>query len=138
MLLSESVAAGLEVVANGSLELTEQLIDETGNAGNPGEVLVATATGTQWTQPNVKVWGKIANALPVKSSGIASVANPSTGRYIILFDNPFADANYTVQLSVVGNHRIYVEVQNNNSLEIEIRDEAGVLSNADFFVTIID
>ncbi|MEX0273826.1 MAG: beta strand repeat-containing protein [Flavobacteriaceae bacterium] len=36
---------------NGNLRLEEQFIDETASAGNPGDVLTATATGTAWAAP---------------------------------------------------------------------------------------
>jgi len=47
--LEESVANGLEIIANGSLELEAELVDIAGNSGTAGQVLTSTGTGVEWS-----------------------------------------------------------------------------------------
>ncbi|MFD2587587.1 beta strand repeat-containing protein [Croceitalea marina] len=126
-----------ELVVNGSLELTEQLLDETGATGNAGDILTATATGTEWKEPAVVAMGKAngANSISVNGATIGGGAGINT----VTLSTARPDDNYIIQLSVVGDNRIYITSQNPGNFTVEIRSNAtGLLVVADWHFTILD
>ena len=127
-----------ELVVNGSLELTEQLLDENGATGNVGDVLIATATGTEWREPAVVAMGKANGAIDTKTNG-ASVSG-SLGSYTVTFNTPRADADYIVQLTLIGGSNIiFVTGQTAGSFTVEIRDRnTNALTVAEWFFTVTD
>ncbi|WP_282075910.1 beta strand repeat-containing protein [Maribacter aquivivus] len=138
LLLRESVGNGLEIIAEGSLELTEQLLDENGSQGNEGEVLTATTTGTEWKEPQIFAMGKANGANSINISGIQSISGGS-GISNVNFASPRVDADYIIQLTVVGNNRIYVTSQTINGFTVEIRDAlSDNLVTANWYFTLSD
>ncbi|MEE9362874.1 MAG: hypothetical protein V3U92_09790 [Cellulophaga sp.] len=134
---------GLEIIANGSVELKEQLIDETGATGTAGQVLSATTTGTEWTNaPNpFLAYGKINEANSITSFGIQSLAKFSTGRYQITFTSTASSADYIIQLTLLSagiGATIEVTSQLNNSFFVQISDSAGIPLDASWYFTVLD
>ncbi len=126
-----------ELIVNGSLELTEQVLDENGNTGNAGNILTATATGTEWTEPSVIAMGKLNGGNTIRESG--GTVSGNAGEYTVTLDNARPNANYVVQLTVFGDNRIYLTNQTANTFSIEIRDNStNSLVIADWFYTILD
>ncbi|MEJ2585837.1 MAG: hypothetical protein P8Z38_12685, partial [Robiginitalea sp.] len=101
-------------------------------------LLTATTTGTRWEAPAIKAWGKIdGGGNTLGGSGIASVTS-NAGDYTVNFLTPMPSANYTIQLTVQGDYKIWVESQTTDNCTIRIVDDSGVAGSAVFFITIID
>jgi len=135
--LRQTIATGLEVIANGSLELEEQLIDETGNAGTVGQVLTATTTGTVWAEPAVVAMGKAngANAINVNGASISGGVGSNT----VNLTNARPNNDYIIQLTVSGDNRIYVTNQTAGSFTVEIRNSGtNNLVVAEWYFTVLD
>ncbi|MEP2687708.1 beta strand repeat-containing protein [Maribacter dokdonensis] len=138
LLLKESAGNGLEIIAEGSLELKEQLLDQNGSPGNEGQILTATTTGTEWKEPQIFAMGKANGANSVKINGIQSISGGS-GINTVNFLSPRIDSDYIIQLTVVGNNRIYVTSQTVNSFTVEIRDAlTNNLVVANWYFTLSD
>jgi hypothetical protein len=61
------------------------------------------------------------------------------GNFNVNFDTPMEDSDYTIQLTVQGDYRIWVENQTTNNCTVRIIDNTtGAGSIAVFFITIID
>ena len=136
--LSESVGNGLEIIAEGSLELTEQLLDENGSPGNAGEVLTATTTGTEWKSPQIIAMGKANGANSININGIQSISG-GAGVNTVNFVSARIDADYIIQLTVEGNNRIYVTSQTVNGFTVEIRNAiTDNLATTNWFFTVSD
>ncbi|SFR31985.1 hypothetical protein SAMN04490243_0402 [Robiginitalea myxolifaciens] len=112
---------------------------------NDGDVLTTTGGAVVWAAPAtsaVSVWGKVngnSNAL-TKGNGISGITSAGNGQFTINFTAALADSNYTVQLSATGDYRIYVVVQTNNSMDIEVRNNItdALEDPSFFFVSIIE
>ncbi|WP_339339912.1 beta strand repeat-containing protein [Croceitalea sp. MTPC6] len=136
--IRESVGNGLEIVATGTLELTDQLIDENGATGNVGDVLTATATGTEWREPAVVAMGKANGANSISVNG-ATVGGVGGGINTVSLTTARPDDNYIIQLSVVGDNRIYITSQNAGDFTVEIRSNTtNALVIANWHFTILD
>ncbi len=110
--------------------------------GADGDVLTTVGGAVAWQAPAIKAWGKIAGGggVPLGGTGIASVIanSPNPGDYTINFDTPFLNEDYTIQLTVQGDSRIWVENQTVNNCVIRIEDSTGAPGSAVFFITIIE
>ena len=127
-----------ETTINGSLELTEQLFDETAAAGNAGDVLTATATGTEWREPAVVAMGKANGANSISVNG-ATVGGAGGGVNTVTLNTARPDGDYIIQLSVVGNNKIFVTSQNAGDFTVEIRDSVtDALVIANWYFTVLD
>ncbi|BFP39804.1 hypothetical protein FGF1_06490 [Flavobacteriaceae bacterium GF1] len=127
-----------ETTINGSLELTEQLFDETAAAGNAGDVLTATATGTEWREPAVVAMGKANGANSISVNG-ATVGGAGGGVNTVTLNTARPDGDYIIQLSVAGDNRIFVTSQNAGDFTVEIRDNAtDALVIANWYFTVLD
>ena len=136
--IRESVGNGLEIIATGTLELTNQLVDETGAAGNVGDVLTATATGTEWKEPAVVAMGKANGANSISVNG-ATIGGVGGGINTVTLNNTRPDDDYIIQLSVAGDNRIYITSQNAGDFTVEIRSNAtDALVVANWHFTILD
>ena len=137
--LQESAGNGRELIANGSLELTEQLFDENGNNGNPGNILTATATGTEWVAPSVVAMGKVdATATSVNTMG-SNVSQTGTGNYTVTLTNAIPSANYIVQLTLQNasdNSFIQVTTQTATNFSVQILNVVGSVEDAQWFYTV--
>lgn len=128
-----------ELVVSGSLELTEQLIDENGNTGNSGDVLKATPTGTEWSEPSVVAMGKVNGGNSVNVNGVTVSGSGIAGTISVNFLIPRPDTDYIIQLTVVGDNRIFVTGQTVGNFNVEIRDRAtNNLVVAEWFFTVLD
>ncbi len=127
----QTVANGLEVIANGSLELEDQLIDSNGNPGTNGQILSSTATGTHWVD----------NSVAVEKEKILS-ATGTTGAYTINVTQP--NANYIINLTVQENpsgNPIMIQVTNQTAANFSVQIYEFIAgtptpTNADWFYTI--
>ncbi|WP_405413400.1 beta strand repeat-containing protein [Maribacter sp. Asnod1-A12] len=138
LLLKESAGNGLEIIAEGSLELTEQLLDRNGSPGNEGEILSATTNGTEWKEPQIFAMGKANGGNSINISGIQSISGGS-GINTVNFITPRVDEDYIIQLTVLGNNRIYVTSQTIDGFTVEIRNATtGNLEVANWFFTVSD
>ncbi|WP_419212358.1 hypothetical protein ACNR9Q_16695 [Maribacter sp. X9] len=136
--IKEEGTTDSEIVINGSLELTEQLLDEKGNTGNAGDVLTATSTGTEWKSPQIIAMGKANGANSIHTNGIQSISGGS-GSNTVNFTSPRPDADYIIQLTVEGDNRIYITSQTTNGFTVEIRNnDFDNLVVANWYFTISD
>jgi hypothetical protein len=146
LILKETVANGLETISNGSLELKEQLLDVNGQPGTAGQVLSSTATGTDWVTPTspIKGKGRIISGTPVNQTTGIGRTNIGMGIDRITMTGIVPNANYIVQLTVVGDFTISLssdplQAQTTGGFTVEIRDRAtGTLTDADYHFTIIE
>ena len=115
-------------------------------AGKDGQVLTTSIAGgvtqAKWSYPSVVAWGKWTGGDVANEFGI-NITNISEGEYRVTFVNLGArvlNKNYTIQLTPVGDYRIFVSEQNTDSFTISVRDvETGNPINATgFFVTVFD
>ncbi len=95
------------VTINETLELNGALLDENDASGTSGQVLTATATGTQWADHAgpIKAFGKISAAGTVTraTTGVAVTKLAGKGHYRVdLPATAVSDANYIIQLSQPG------------------------------------
>uniref|UniRef100_UPI0026189F6F hypothetical protein n=1 Tax=uncultured Maribacter sp. TaxID=431308 RepID=UPI0026189F6F len=128
-----------ELVVNGSIELTEQLLDENGNSGNVDDILTATGTGTEWKEPTVVAMGKANGGNSIKRKGVTIGGSALTDTIRVTFDNPRPDNDYTIQLTVLGDNRIYVKAQTTNYFDITIKENStGNFVVANWYFTILD
>jgi hypothetical protein len=112
-----------ELVVNGSLELTEQLIDETGATGNTGDILTATATGVEWKEPAVVAMGKY-NPSAADNLQNATVTG-AAGNYQVTLTTPIASADYIIQLTVESTYTINFANQTANTFDVIITKTDG-------------
>ena len=140
LLLRETGTEGIEIIADGSLELTEQLFDETGNNGNEGNVLTATSTGTVWSEPVIFAMGKLTGATDVNVKGATISGGATAGNYIVEFDIARPDSDYIIQLTIAGENIIYVVNQTNTEFEIGLRTSSGAIVSPvpNWFFTVSD
>ncbi|WP_343487730.1 hypothetical protein [Allomuricauda sp. d1] len=126
-----------ETTINGSLELTEQLLDENGNTGNAGDVLTATTTGTEWKEPSVVAMGKANGANSIRVSGATVTGGGGINVVSLTTARPTDD--YIIQLTVEGDNRIYVTSQNPGNFTVEIRNNVtNFLIVTEWHFTVLD
>ena len=112
-----------EIIAYGSFELTEQLLDENGNTGNVGEILTATSTGTEWKSPQIVAMGKYN---PGGSNNLQGAAvSGSAGNYTVTLNNPIVTADYIIQLTVESTYTINFANQTPASFDVIITKTDG-------------
>ncbi|MEH6748601.1 MAG: hypothetical protein V7670_17375, partial [Maribacter arcticus] len=128
-----------EIVINGSLELTEQLLDENGNTGNEGDVLRATSTGTEWSAPQIVAMGKY---VPSSANNLqGATVTGSAGNYQVILNNPIASADYIIQLTVENTYTINFANQTADTFDVIItKTEGGAIGSPlpQWFFTISD
>ena len=137
MRFEESIGNGLEIIANGSLELEDELRDINGNAGTSGQVLTSTGIGTAWVEPSVVAMGKAngANSISVNGATVGGAGGINT----VNLTTARPDSDYIIQLTVSGNNKIFVTAQKANSFTVEIRDSlTDVLVVANWYFTVLD
>ena len=137
--IRESVGNGLEIIATGTLELTDQLIDETGAAGNVGDVLTATATGTEWKAPQIVAMGKYNPSAANNLQG--ATVTGSAGNYQVTLSNPITSADYIIQLTVEATYTINFANQTANTFDVIITKTDGTALGSplpQWFFTISD
>ena len=108
--------------------------------GIPGQVLTTSGGGpVVWSYPAVVAWAKWNGAL-TKFFGIQNIVNPDPGEYRVILSDPRNSADYTIQITPLGNYRIFVSSQTANDFTVSVRDIAGDPVNAitGFYVTVID
>jgi hypothetical protein len=121
--IRETLGNGNQITANGALELEEELIDITGNEGAAGEVLTSTGAGVAWSEPVIFSMGKI---IPAGTNNINGASlTGSLGNYKITFTTARTDPDYIIQLTVVGNYRIFVTDQTMADFDVSILTEDG-------------
>lgn len=123
LLLKQSGTNGLEITADGSLTLAEQLIDETGNSGNEGDVLTATTTGTRWSSPQIVAMGKYNPSATNNPQG--ATVGGSAGNYQVRLNTPIASADYIIQLTVESTYTINFANQTSNTFDVIITKTDG-------------
>ncbi len=137
--LSESDGNGLEIIAAGSLELEAELIDITGNVGTAGQVLTSTSIGTEWKEPAVIAMGKANGANSININNAVQSISGATGVNTVNFVNARPNNDYIIQLTVVGDNRIYVTSQLVGSFTVEIRSNTdNSLVVAEWYFTVLD
>ena len=137
--IQEEGTTDSEIIVNGSLELTEQLLDENGNTGNEGEVLTATPTGTEWKSPQIIAMGKYNPGGTNNFQG--ALVSGSAGNYTVTLINTPSDADYIIQLTVEDTFTINFANQTLNTFDVIItKTEGGAIGSPlpKWFFTISD
>ncbi|TMM56137.1 hypothetical protein FEE95_16040 [Maribacter algarum] len=102
----DETAGNTTVIINETIDLGGQLLDENDSAGTVGQVLTATATGTEWTSNinPIKAIGKVsAGGVAIRMTTGVTVNRLSRGYYrITLPAGLVSDANYIIQVSQLG------------------------------------
>jgi hypothetical protein len=146
LLIKETVADGLETISNGSFELKEALLDKDGEAGTAGQVLVSTGgttPQTDWVDAAgpLKGIGKVnllGGTLLGGTPGF-SVMNMGNGMYdVSIAADIVSTSNYTIQLTVEGDFRIYVTAQSTTGFSVEIKNMSDTLTNARWHFTVLE
>ena len=108
-------------------------------AGSPNQFLRTNAAGTDvvWADPNILGMGKVNGGIEIRAQG-ASVIPLGTGTYAVFLNTPRPSADYIVQLTVLGDHRIYVASQVNDSFLVEIVDSNNLPADSIWYFTILD
>jgi inosine/xanthosine triphosphate pyrophosphatase family protein len=88
-------------VAN-NMQLDGSFKDKDGDTGTNGQVLTSTATGTDWKAPAVVAMGKVNSNVSLFKVQNATVVRFSTGIYDVTFNTARPDADYTIQLTLLG------------------------------------
>lgn len=142
-----------KVTINETLELNGQVLDQANSAGTVGQVLSATATGTQWTSglSPVKAFGKISSAgAIIRASTGVTTSLISTGRYRVTLTGIVTDGNYIIQLTQpgragAGNDDPGISYSNQDATGFDVimgdNDNGGTdraRFNSEFMFTILD
>ena len=99
----DETTSNTTVKINQTLELDGQILDENDTPGTAGQILTATATGTEWVNQPIKAFGKISSAGGiVRASSGVTAARTSTGRYRVTLTGVVADGDYIIQLTQPG------------------------------------
>uniref|UniRef100_UPI00262AAC4D hypothetical protein n=1 Tax=uncultured Maribacter sp. TaxID=431308 RepID=UPI00262AAC4D len=102
----DEASSSTKVIIKETLELEGAVLDENDSAGTAGQVLTATATGTEWvTNYNpVKAIGKISSGGGIiKATTGVTTSRISKGRYQVTFASGIvSDADYIIQLTQPG------------------------------------
>ena len=102
----DETSSNTTVTINETLDLDGPVLDETDSAGNAGDVLTATATGTAWANSPIKAFGKISGGAAIikATAGITiSVVGAGNGHYRVnLPVGMVSDDHYIIQLSQPG------------------------------------
>lgn len=123
-------------IQNKSIGLDKLRVD-----GTPGQIIEINTAGTDavWADPPPKAvaLGKVNGNTALKVFG-ASIGG-SGGVYTINLSTPRTDDNYTIQLTVAGDYKIFVINQLTTSFTIQIEDDGGTLiGNAEWYFTVFD
>ena len=108
-------------------------------AGSPNQFLRTNAAGTDavWADPNILGMGKANGGISIRAQG-ASIIPLGTGTYNVSLNTPRPSADYIIQLTVLGDFRIYVANQLNDSFLVEIVDDNDLPADAIWYFTIFD
>ncbi|MCL5247098.1 hypothetical protein M4I21_14850 [Cellulophaga sp. 20_2_10] len=102
----DETSGNTTVTINETLDLDGQVLDENDSSGNAGQVLTATATGTEWVNNSspIKAFGKISStgALTRVSTGVTVIKQSGVGHYRVVLTGIVSDGNYIIQLSQPG------------------------------------
>jgi len=145
------------VTVNETLDLDGPVLDENDAAGTVGQVLTATATGTEWSSSAsaspVKAFGKISsNGAVIRATiGVTVTKLGGNGRYRVnLPTSAVSDTNYIIQLSQpgrggAGNDDPGISYSNQTATSFEViigdNDNGGndrSRFNSEFMFTVLD
>ncbi|SNQ44079.1 beta strand repeat-containing protein [Cellulophaga lytica] len=132
----KETSSNTTVTVREKLKLEGTIEDINNSVGTAGQVLTSTATGTEWKNPATIVMGKANGANAIKVNG-ATVSGGS-GTNIVTFNSAMPDSNYIVNLTVVGNNRIYITAQTINGFTVEIKDNTDTSVVSEWFFTVSD
>lgn len=105
----------------------------------PNQILKTNTAADEviWADPDVIAMGKADGGTVLRVKG-AAVAGVTIGAYLVTLNAPRPNNNYIVQLTVIGDFRIHVANQFNDSFLVEIVDPSGVAANAPWYFTVLD
>lgn len=124
-------------IQNKSMGLNKLRVD-----GTPGQIIEINAAGTDalWVDPPPKAvaMGKVNGNIPDKI--FEADIGGSNGDYTIQLFTLRPDSNYTIQLAVQGDNRIFVTSQGQNLFTVRILDNETNLrtGNAVWYFTVFD
>jgi len=133
--------AGSTVNGNFHIQNKSMGLDKLRVDGTPGQIIEINTAGTDavWADPPPKAvaLGKVNGSAGIKLFG--ATIGGSGGIYTINLSTPRADNNYTIQLTVAGNYKIFVINQSTTSFTIQIEDySANLVGNAEWYFTVFD
>ena len=132
------VSGEIAITAHGDLSLSQKLLDEDSVSGEIGAILTATTTGTRWKAPAVVAMGKANGGNRLHATGIQSISG-GNGINTVHFKEAKPNADYIIQLTVIGNYYIYVTDQTTTAFTVEIRNRINnSLEVAEWFFTVTD
>ena len=129
----------------GNLRVDGLVLDSSGDAGTPGQVLSATATGTDWISPTAAgspfhAAGKMNQGGITRAFNVLAVNSMGPGDYRVFFTTNASTADYVVQLSLLNTGAASIEVTNQttSSFTVQIYDNTGTPIDGNWFFSIID
>ncbi|WP_077403630.1 beta strand repeat-containing protein [Cellulophaga omnivescoria] len=132
----DETSGSTTVTIREKLKLDGTIEDINNSVGTTGQVLTSTGTGTEWKNPATFVMGKANGANAIKVNG--ATVGGGGGINTVTFDSAMPDNNYIVNLTVVGNNRIYITAQTINGFTVEIKDTTDALVVSQWFFTVTD
>ena len=83
--------------------------------------------------------GKANGGNSINVSGVTVSGSALAGTISVNFPSPRPDDEYIIQLTVIGNNRIFVTGQTDSNFTVEIRDSlSNALVIANWFFTVTD
>ena len=149
----DETTSNTTVTINETLDLDGSVLDETDSAGDVGDVLTATATGTAWQNSPIKAFGKISSTGDIvrATAGVTITKLAGNGHYRVnLPATAVSDDDYIIQLSQpgrggAGNDDPGISYTNQNATFFEViigdNDNGGndrSRFNSEFMFTILD
>ncbi|PKB43359.1 hypothetical protein AX016_1553 [Cellulophaga sp. RHA19] len=133
----DETSSNTTVTVREKLKLEGTIEDINNSVGTAGQVLTSTATGTEWKNPTTFVMGKANGANAIKVNG--ATISGSLGTSTVNFTNPMPDANYIINLTVVGDYSIYVTTQTVNGFTVQTKNNSSAnVEVTEWFFTVSD
>ncbi len=134
-----------KVHVGGNLRVDGRFLDSSGDAGTAGQVLSATAAGTDWISPIVTTSpfhavAKMNESSFVNAINVLFVSKLGTGNYQVNFFTAASSVNYVVQLSLLnsGPGTIEVTAQTTTSFTVQLYNNAGTPADGAWFFSVFD
>ncbi len=119
-------------------------IGKLGRSSAAGQIIKSDAArDPQWVTPApaVVAFGKVnGSTLQNASFGISSIFSLGAGYYQVNLQNPRITDGYTIQLTVSGDNRIYVDFQTFNSFFVQVKryNTDDPVVDASWYITVFD
>ncbi|WP_430909719.1 hypothetical protein [Maribacter sp. 2-571] len=131
-----------KVHVGGNLRVDGRYLDSGGDAGTSGQLLSATAGGTDWVSPSsaFHALGKVTDGVLINRTNVGSIIDIGIGNYQLIFDIPASSDNYVVQVSLLDTGPAVIEVatQNVSGFNVRLYDLNGDPIDGTWFFSVVD